>query len=415
MTTQIKDWARSLPASWSLERLRFLIDFIESGTSVNAVDVPADEGQFGVLKTSAVYTRKFRPEENKAVIHEEWDRVSCPVREGAIVVSRMNTPDLVGAAGLVREAPANIYLPDRLWQVVVESERCCAAYLHWFMCSQAYSDQIRIACSGSSSSMQNLGQDQFRNFDSPRPPLNVQHAIASYLDAETARIDQLIEEKQKVMDVLLDSITSLAARCLQIAEEKWIRLEHVSELIQRPVHQVSGCTYTKLGLLNRGRGIFKKHESEQEDMGDSDFFWIESGDLIISGQFAWEGAVALATEEHAGCVVSHRFPVVRGKPGVVLTEYLFALLASKHGEFLLNDCSRGSAGRNRPLNMRSLLKWKIPVPTMDDQAEIARLVTLREKVRFSTEQSIELLKELRSATITDAVLGRIDVLAHMKH
>ena len=185
MTSKSSSWEGGLPFGWSAERLRFAIELIESGTSVNAIDVPAEDGQVGVLKTSAVYTRKFRPEENKAVVNEERDRVTCPLREGAIIVSRMNTPELVGAAGLVRGAPSNIFLPDRLWQVVVESQLYAPGYLHWFMCSQVYSDQIRIACTGSSSSMQNLSQDHFRNFQSPRPPIEQQLAIAAYLDAET--------------------------------------------------------------------------------------------------------------------------------------------------------------------------------------------------------------------------------------
>lgn len=260
-----------------------------------------------------------------------------------------------------------------------------------------------------------LNQQRINDAFLPLPPMKEQVAIANYLDLETARIDQLIEEKQGVMDVLLRAITSLATRFLDIPEEHWVRIQNVVDVVQRPVLQEKDCSYTKLGLFNRGRGIFKKYESAQEDMGDSDFFWVESGDLIISGQFAWEGAIAIATAEHSGCVVSHRFPVIRGRSGLVLTEYLFALLASKHGSFILNDCSRGAAGRNKPLNQNLLMKWKIPIPPIEEQREIAQLVELREKIRFVTGRSIELLKELRASTIADAVQGRIEVRPAIEH
>lgn len=173
--------------------------------------------------------------------------------------------------------------------------------------------------------------------------------------------------------------------------------------------QQPGSSYTKLGLFNRGRGIFKRDETDTEDMGDSEFFWIQPGDLILSGQFAWEGAVALANEEHAGCVVSHRFPVIRGRNNEALTEYLLAYFLTAHGDFVLNDCSRGSAGRNRPLNMNLLLGWKIPIPPMQIQREVERLVQLERRIGEKVSKSIDLLKKRRSALITAAVTGQIDL------
>jgi type I restriction enzyme S subunit len=146
-----------------------------------------------------------------------------------------------------------------------------------------------------------------------------------------------------------------------------------------------------------------------DDMGESDFFWIEEGDLIISGQFAWEGAVAMAGKAETGCVVSHRYPVIRGIPGVALTEYLFGLLCTNHGDFLLNENSRGAAGRNRPLNIRSLLKERIPVPSMQIQETVARAIHSRAVLFHEISNAIDLLQERRTALISAAVTGQIDV------
>ena len=153
-----------------------------------------------------------------------------------------------------------------------------------------------------------------------------------------------------------------------------------------------------------------------DDMGESDFFWVKEGDLIISGQFAWEGAVALADKEDEGCVVSHRYPVIRGKDGVALTEYLFGLLCTKHGDFLLNENSRGAAGRNRPLNISTLVKEKIPVPSMWVQEAVARAVHSRKALLKEIAKAIDLLQERRTALISAAVTGKIDVhnLANQK-
>mgnify|MGYP003384531422 CR=1 FL=1 len=263
--------------------------------------------------------------------------------------------------------------------------------------------------SDSKSTISHLPAEAFRTYRFPFPPLAEQQSISSTLDREIARIDGLIAMKTRFIELLKKKIAALASQPPDSADVRWIRLSHVCEVISRPVLQQAGSSYIKLGLFNRGRGIFKRDDTDTEDMGDSDFFWIQPGDLILSGQFAWEGAVALAYEEHAECVVSHRFPVIRGRHDRVLTEYLFAYFLTHHGDFVLNDCSRGSAGRNRPLNMGLLLGWKIPIPSAPIQREVARLVHLERKIGASVTKSVALLKERRSALITAAVTGQIDL------
>lgn len=241
------------------------------------------------------------------------------------------------------------------------------------------------------------------------PKLTEQRDIANSLDRETTRIDAIIAKKTRFIELLNEKILSMVTHSFEHTKTRWIRLQHVCDVISRPVSQLDGESYTRLGLYNRGRGAFKKTEADNEDMGDSDFFWVEENDLILSGQFAWEGAVAMATKEHANCVVSHRFPVIQGRQGESMTEYLFALFMTHFGDFILNDCSRGSAGRNRPLNLNALLLWKIPVPSIEHQKKIALLIHLRESIRVKTQHSIDLLKERRSALITAAVTGQIDL------
>jgi len=242
-----------------------------------------------------------------------------------------------------------------------------------------------------------------------RPPLPEQTQIAAFLDRETAKIDELVAEQRRLMELLNEEIISLVLSSFRAPETRELRLSEVSTIISRPVIQKADESYTRIGLFNRGRGLFHKDASEMDEMGESDFFWVEEGDLIISGQFAWEGAVALADVEDTGCVVSHRYPVIRGKAGVAMTEYLLGLLCTKHGDFLLNENSRGAAGRNRPLNISSLMKEKVPVPSMEIQEKVARAVHTRKVLFKEIAKAIDLLQERRTALISAAVTGQIDV------
>lgn len=157
-----KSLIEEVPTHWEAGPVGRHISSIGSGTSVNAIDIPPREGQLVVLKTSCVYRGNFDVTECKAVVPEEYDRVSCPLKAGTLIVSRMNTPDLVGAAGLVSRNEPGVFLPDRLWQV--EFAGVDAAFAHYWTRSVTYRASVKLACTGTSSSMQNLSQEQFRAF-----------------------------------------------------------------------------------------------------------------------------------------------------------------------------------------------------------------------------------------------------------
>ena len=76
---------------------------------------------------------------------------------------------------------------------------------------------------------------------------------------------------------------------------------------------------------------------------------------------------------------------------------------------ILNLHSRGAAGRNRPLNPRSLLKEKIPVPPLHLQCEVSDFYYEELSVRLEIENEIALIREYRDRLIADVVTGQVDV------
>lgn len=396
--------------NWKLIRLKYLLPKLESGVSVNAGDWPVTPENIGVLKTSCVYGDVFRPEENKEVVPDELDRVACPVSAPSLIISRMNTPELVGSCGFVRQDHPNLFLPDRLWIArFARKSECVDRYIWYLLISTPVKMMMALLATGTSDSMKNLSQRDFMGMAVPVPPITDQLALADFLDSETTRIDALVSKYQRLVMLLNEELASRVFLCMNSGTTRELRLGNAARIVSRPVTQKTGELYTPIGLLNRGRGLFHKEARAKDDMGDSDFFWIDEGDLIISGQFAWEGAIVLAGKNESGCVVSHRYHVLRGRDGTALTEYLLALLSTKHGDFLLNENSRGAAGRNRPLNIRSLLKENIRVPDLKAQESIAQAVHRRNRLVLETSEQIRQLREYRSALISAAVTGQIDV------
>jgi type I restriction enzyme S subunit len=149
------------------------------------------------------------------------------------------------------------------------------------------------------------------------------------------------------------------------------------------------------------------------DLGDKRVFKLRPGELVLNIVFAWEGAVAVVSEREKEMVASHRFPTFQHDATVADLDYLLMFLQSEHGWGLMGLNSPGAAGRNRTIRIHSFLEEELPIPPIKEQREIVaffrteehRLQSLSEKVR----EAIERLRELRTALISAAVTGRIDV------
>lgn len=177
------DWLGDIPAHWEVLPLSYSILTLESGVSVNAMDRPAEPDEQGVLKTSCVYSGVFRASENKTVYDtHEAERLSCPVRKGEIIISRMNTPDLVGASGLVLEESPNLFLPDRLWQTRFgKTSKATQEFVYLFLNSNLYRAIIASVATGTSGSMKNISKSDLLKIQTGIPPLEEQISITKFM------------------------------------------------------------------------------------------------------------------------------------------------------------------------------------------------------------------------------------------
>ena len=192
------EWLGEVPKHWDVKRIQETILRLETGVSVNSSDEPADNNNIGVLKTSCVFGNRFVPNENKKVLKEEIPRVKCPVRKGSLIISRMNTPALVGSCGYVIKDYPNLFLPDRLWQVIYQPQyNKYGKFLWYFITCQRVKSWLAIIATGTSDSMKNIGQQDFLKIPIPIPSITEQQSISSFLDQKTSQIDASINQIEK--------------------------------------------------------------------------------------------------------------------------------------------------------------------------------------------------------------------------
>lgn len=257
---------------------------------------------------------------------------------------------------------------------------------------------------------QSIGFKDIRSLRFPVAPVAEQEQIVRYLDSMTAKINKLIRAKKKICDLIFEEIILLANEHIDNANLPRYRLKNVIKLVGDQIIREDETLYTPIGVLNRGRGIFHKQQLLGKDLGDSEFFNVSPGDMIFSGQFAWEGAVAILQETERGCIASHRYPLARAINRELLKlEYLWAFFQTKYGDMLLNIHSHGAAGRNRPLNIMRLLSEAIPIPPLEEQKKIEKLfLQLKEAKELAAKYSAQ-LQEYKNSLIASVVTGQVDV------
>lgn len=139
-----------------------VLDDIQAGKSLVGVDEPPSSNEVkAVLKVSAVGKRSFLPAESKTLIQQEDFMDIHVVRTGDILITRANTPDLVGLACLVTEDHKNLMLSDKTLRLV-PSEGMPNRLLLEALRTQSARQFMKANATGTGGAMKNISQAKLR-------------------------------------------------------------------------------------------------------------------------------------------------------------------------------------------------------------------------------------------------------------
>ena len=287
-----------------------------------------------------------------------------------------------------------------------------------------------------------LNQQRINDASLVVPPIDEQRAIAAYLDSETARIDELIREKDGLIGLLRErrrgAISSVLLNGVGIEPRRnsgipWIpevpaawnvcRLKHAIRAIEQgwsPECENRHCELGEWGVLKAGacnHGFFSEseHKALPSALEPIPSLEVRAGDVLMSrasGSADLVGSVAFVDEV---------------RPQLMLSDKTFRLVPEDHADarylaWVLNTdahrrqilgCVRGAEGLARNITTTDIKQLWLALPNVETQKSLAAAATqiAREidTLIAHTDGEIDLLKELRAATIAEAVLGRIDV------
>ncbi len=166
------------PLFWLPHRLGDALDRIDAGRSPACPNEPASEGDWGVLKVSAIGRGQFLPGENKVLPDDYVIPVDLIVQAGDVLITRANTKELVGAVAHVPKGRYQLMLSDKTLRLVPRAY-VLSEFLALTLQTSHARKFLRERATGTSSSMKNISQEVIRQTPFPVPSPAEQWEIAN--------------------------------------------------------------------------------------------------------------------------------------------------------------------------------------------------------------------------------------------
>jgi type I restriction enzyme, S subunit len=418
------DWVGDIPEHWDIRRMKYTASINDEALSETTnpefeftyVDIGSVDAVKGIVATE-VYRFEDAPSRARRI-----------VREGDTIVSTVRT--YLRAIAAIRSPDDNLIVSTGF--AVVRPRTIDPGYLSYALRSPFFIDTIVSRSTGVSYPA--INAPEIGNIGVTIPPIKEQQAIAAFLDRETARIDAMIEKKQRQIELLQEKRSALISHAVTKgldpnAKMKDSGIEWLGEIpahweVKRvknlgtiryglgepPEYVDEGLPFIRATDINRGKvNLDAVRKVRSEDVPWSRRPKLHLGEILVVRSGAYTGDSAIITEDAAGCIAGYDMVLTISKAYAPFVAWALLSKYMLHGQIYLE---RMRAAQPH-LNAEELGGFVILMPPLAEQRQIAETLTsetdkldaLADKIR----SSIEMLREHRTALISAAVTGRIDV------
>ena len=421
------EWLGDIPEHWDVKRLK---EF--ATVQLSNVDKKTADGEDAVQLCNYVdvyYNHKIEREIESMPATATPSQVRrFSLRTGDVLITKDSEPwtDTAVPAVVMEDLPG-VLCGYHLAHIRTH-EQHDGFFLAHCIAAVGPRDQYHIAANGITRF--GLTGDAIRNGSFAIPPLAEQRRIAAFLDFSTGKVDALVAKKEALIELLKEKRTALITRAVtkgiepdatmkdsgvewlgeipsdwEVRDNRWLFRESDSRSMDGSEELLTVSHIT--GVTRRS----DKPEVTMIDAGSHEGYKLcRAGDLAINTMWAWMGALGVSFE---GGIVSPSHNVYRMRTNTLLPDYFDYLCRIPTYIVEITRHSKGiwaSRLRLYPDEFRNL-RTPLP-PTCEQRAIVAFLGEETEKINAlvaRVREAIDRLKELRTALISAAVTGKIDV------
>lgn len=162
------------PKGWAVSKLKNHVNNIESGWSPKCLNNVAPRDKWGVLKLSAVTGGQYKEEQNKELPDDISPKVELEIKEGDLLLTRKNTPELVGDCCFVFKTREKLMMPDIIFRIQT-TQSLNRLFLWGLFNSTGISSMIKSLASGSAKSMSNISKAKLYDLEIIVPSIELQN------------------------------------------------------------------------------------------------------------------------------------------------------------------------------------------------------------------------------------------------
>ncbi|HBJ34369.1 MAG TPA: restriction endonuclease subunit S [Planctomycetaceae bacterium] len=429
------EWLGKVPAHWAIERFKRSTRSCRNGiwggeatgdiTDIKCVRVADFDRDRLVVADSVPTVRSVTASEQKdrilsrgnLLLEKSGGGENQPV--GFVVLFDSDEP------AVCSNFVAKIELADRM------------SPSYWRYChAAAYAIRLNCRSIKQTSGIQNLDQSQYLDEIAPFPPFDEQHAIASFLDRETSKIDTLVSEQRRLVELLKEKRQAVISHAVtkgldptvpmkpsgiewlgdvpehwEITRMKWVAKMESGHTPDKKIEAY--WTNCKIPWVSLNDTKFLK---DNDYISETAYFVNELGIInssarllparsVVFSRDATIGRCAITTKEMA--VSQHFIAWICGDS--IVPEFLLFRLRS-----MTQELDRLSTGATlKTIGMPDVKTLVTPVPPRAEQSAIVKQLVKRTSqldiLIAEAERAISLLQERRTALISAAVTGKIDV------
>lgn len=415
------EWIGDVPSDWEIARIKHT----SSLRADRCTDAP-DDFQYIGLEDVESGTGQYRPTAGSARQNE--DSTVGVFKSGDVLYGKLR-PYLKKA--IVSEANG-VCSTEFL---VLQPKTVLAPWLHQWLLTTGVTQQIEAGCEGSK--MPRADWEHVGSIHIPSPSVSGQSEIIVALDRETKRIDSLIAKKTRFIELLKEKRLALITHAVTKGLDPNVKMRDsgVEWIGEVPEHwSVCKLSYrytVELGKMLDEKKMTGNHPISYLRNKDVQWFNINSSDLPIMDISPSE--IARYTIKNGDLLVCEggdvgRSAIWRGADNVIgyqkalhrlrsvsittdTVEFFFnALFAAKSNGVFEEGDTKSTISH---LPAETFREYKFAFPPIEEQKKIVKFLTQMigrvDSLAKKSQHSIDLLKERRSAFITAAVTGQIDL------